>query len=144
MAHHARKTAIRELREELEIGHQDAARLLAEPDPDRRDALYSVLLEFVDITTYAQAVDFLDNPPVSFQVMCERCGWTFGMICPECDPGCGCSTGCTGWRHEEMRAMYGEPDDEDDRSHCRDCGAGSSGNPYEECTCYYDDEDEAA
>jgi len=134
MAYHARKNDIRQLRDELEIGHQDAARILAEPDMDRREALCQVLYDFSDITTYAQAADFLDNPPLTFQVMCERCGWTYGMICPECDPGCGCSTGCTGWRHDEDR----------DPTYCRDCGAGSSGNPYEECTCYWDDEDEAA
>ncbi|MFJ8209707.1 hypothetical protein [Streptomyces sp. NPDC096033] len=38
--------------------------------------------------------------------MCTACGWTYGIICPEC-AGCGCSIGCSGWRHGE----YGDQDD---------------------------------
>lgn len=34
-------------------------------------------------------------------ILCGTCGWTYGMICPEC-PGCGCCNGqCSEWRHEE-------------------------------------------
>jgi hypothetical protein len=62
------------------------------------------------------------------------------MVCPECDPGCGCSVGCTGWRHGE----YSFDDEYDDDGGCYECGAGG-GNPYEECTCYdYADEDSEA
>lgn len=142
MAHHARKNELRALRDDLGIGHQDAARILAETDLDRRESLCQVLAEFIDITTYAQAVDFLDNPPVAYQTMCDRCGWTYGMVCPECAKGCGCEYECTGWRHEEMRAATGDYDDDPDRGiYCRECGAGSS-SPYDECTCFEDDETE--
>lgn len=49
-------------------------------------------------------------------VMCTACGWTFGMICPEC-PGCGCyNSQCSGWRH----AGYAQ--DADDDSEPGDCG----------------------
>lgn len=44
------------------------------------------------------------------QTLCEQCGWTLSMVCPECEEGCGCVTYCTGWRHSE----YGGGDDDPD------------------------------
>ncbi|MCX4783327.1 hypothetical protein [Streptomyces sp. NBC_01264] len=57
-------------------------------------------------------------------LMCTRCGWTFGMLCPECGPGCGCSTECSGWRHSEYRQDEDdEPGDcgDDECEGCDDC-----------------------
>jgi hypothetical protein len=75
--------------------------------------------------SYAEAVAFLEDP--ANREMCDRCGWTYGMACPEC-PGCGCYTGrCTGWRHGEFDAGL----DDDSGSYCAECGA----NSHYECTC---------
>lgn len=72
------------------------------------------------------------------RVMCHRCGWTYNMVCPECEQGCGCSVGCDGWRHGEF-----EDDDGDgvwfDAEECEGCGAGG---PYT-CVCYHRSADEA-
>jgi hypothetical protein len=135
---HARKKALADLKAELGIKHACAIALLDHPDPDERETLERYLAEYVDINTYREAVDYLEqerNDPRN-QTMCEKCGWTYGMICPECAEGCGCAHDCTGWRHGE----YTEPDyDDPDRNvYCFDCGAGSS-SPYDECTCYEDD-----
>lgn len=144
---HARKKALASLKDELGIKHTDAIALLDHPDADERDTLVEYLETYVDISTYREAVDYLEqerNDPRN-QVMCERCSWTYGMICPECSEGCGCSYGCTGWRHEEMRAATGEDCDDDDRYGCSECGAGSGHDPYGECVCYdYVDDEEAA
>lgn len=61
-------------------------------------------------------------------VLCERCGWTFGMMCPECSKGCGCSVGCTGWRHWE----YGDQDDDAGPYDCGDdeCEGCDECSPY--------------
>nr|AHC28169.1 hypothetical protein pFP12.26 [Streptomyces sp. F11] len=140
---HARKKALADLKDELGIKHACAIALLDHPNPDEFETLCEYLETYVDINTYKEAVDYLrqeQNDPRN-KVMCEKCGWTYGMVCPEC-PGCGCYNGqCSGWRHHE----YEEPDydDPDYGVYCRECGAGGSGNPYEECTCYEDfDEDQ--
>jgi hypothetical protein len=66
--------------------------------------------------TPEEARAFLLDP--ANQESCEVCGWTYGMLCPEC-PGCGCYTGrCSGWRHAEY--SYGDDDDFDDP--CFICG----------------------
>jgi len=82
---------------------------------------------------FAEAEAFYDDP--ANEMLCETCGWTMGMICPEC-PGCGCYTGsCTGWRHHEYR----DPDMDgldDDPDACPECGAGGRGDPYGECVCF--------
>lgn len=74
---------------------------------------------------YAGAVVFLEDP--ANRTMCETCGWTFGMVCPECS-GCGCDSGCTGWRHREFA-------DADDERYaevwCEECGADS----HYQCSC---------
>lgn len=55
------------------------------------------------------------------QEACDRCGWTYNMLCPEC-PGCGCyDYSCTGWRHDESRAATGD-DFDDEGQPCFNCG----------------------
>ena len=91
----------------------------------------------------AEAAEFIDDP--LNEMLCDDCGWTVGMVCPECSKGCGCERNCSGWRHGEYR---GDDDDSDsdDQTECEGCGAGG---PYRECVCYqpgallpYDDEPE--
>ncbi|MFE2305016.1 hypothetical protein [Streptomyces sp. NPDC059411] len=77
----------------------------------------------------------IETPPVRPEgggtevtdLLCETCGWTLGMLCPEC-PGCGCSTGCTGWRHGE----YGDQDADDEPGDCGDdeCESCDDCSPY--------------
>lgn len=83
--------------------------------------------------TRAKALAWLDDP--ANEVMCQVCGWTRGMVCPECAKGCGCETRCTGWRHQEWGGTggIGEDDDEDVESYCPECGAAEG--LYEECRC---------
>jgi hypothetical protein len=81
-----------------------------------------------EFETYADALAWLDDP--ANEVMCDTCGWTWGMVCPECDKGCGCETRCTGWRHDNYSDL--SEDDHDDEG-CEECGAGSG--PYDECQC---------
>ncbi|MFF1284391.1 hypothetical protein ACFVY4_27065 [Streptomyces sp. NPDC058299] len=146
---HARKKALADLKAELGIKHADAIALLDHPDADERETLVEYLEMYDDINTYREAVDYLTqekNDPLN-QILCETCDWTVSMVCPEC-LGCGCyNSQCSGWRHEEyqaqMDAATGESSDYDPNA-CYDCGAGGSGNPYEECTCYDYDEGEAA
>lgn len=139
---HARKKALADLKAELGIKHQDAVLLMDHPDEDERETLERYLAEYIDINTYREAVDYLrqeQNDPRN-QLLCEKCGWTNGMVCPEC-PGCGCyNDQCSGWRHHEY--AHDEDDDYASNSGCPECGAGGSGDPYGECICgYYDDED---
>lgn len=144
---HARKKALAALKDELGIKHACAIALLDHPDADERDTLVEYLETYVDINTYREAVDYLEqerNDPRN-QTLCETCGWTVGMVCPEC-PGCGCyNSQCSGWRHHEyqaeMDAATGEYDPDSDPYGCEECGAGGSGDPYGECVC---DEYEAA
>ncbi|GGO98267.1 hypothetical protein [Wenjunlia tyrosinilytica] len=141
---HARKKALADLKDELGIKHACAIALLDHPDPDERDRLEGYLETYSDINTYREAVDYLrqeQNDPRN-QVMCRDCGWTYGMVCPECAKGCGCEYDCTGWRHEEMRAATGDYDD--DPNACPECGAGGGGDPYGECCCYEDDDEDQA
>lgn len=141
---HKRKAALAGLKSGLDIKHADAIALLDHPDADERETLAGYLETYVDITTYREAVGYLEqerNDPRN-QLLCSRCGWTNGMVCPECAKGCGCEYGCTGWRHHEYAGD--DADDGFDPNACEECGAGGSGNPYEECTCYddYDDDTE--
>ena len=135
---HARKKTIARIKAGLGIKHACAVELLAHPD-DEQEALFELLATYSDINTYKGAVDYLrhqQNDPAN-QVMCKTCGWTYGMVCPECAEGCGCEYECTGWRHAEMRAATGDYDEDDDNGMgCSECGAGSSGDPYGECVCY--------
>lgn len=73
--------------------------------------------------TYAEAQDYYDDP--ANETMCEVCGWTLGMVCPECSKGCGCVENCSGWRHQEYAGE--DYDDYDDDMHR---------NPYaDDCEC---------
>ncbi|MEU4507588.1 hypothetical protein [Streptomyces sp. NPDC024089] len=140
---HARKKALASLKAELGVKHTDAIALLDHPDADERETLEQYLAEYIDINTYREAVDYLRQQQADprNQVMCERCGWTNGMVCPECEKGCGCEYECTGSRHHEYAH---DEDDSDFTSYgCDECGAGGGGDPYGECCCY-EDEEEAA
>ncbi|MEU4948075.1 hypothetical protein ACFYN3_35580 [Streptomyces lavendulae] len=72
-----------------------------------------------------------DTAPVSAEpdldgLLCETCGWTLRMLCPECGPGCGCSTACSGWRHGEY-----QQDEEDEPGDCDDeCPGCDDCSPY--------------
>ena len=93
-------------------------------------AIRQVMVE--DDVTWEEAEAVVDDP--ANQVLCEKCGWTNGMVCPEC-PGCGCyNRRCSGWRHVE----YMSDDElaemrEDER--CDECGADTSMGSYDVCTC---------
>ncbi|MFD6401188.1 bifunctional DNA primase/polymerase [Nocardia sp. NPDC060249] len=127
---HARKNELAALKTRLEIKHHDAIALLDHPDPDERETLCYYLETFEWITTYDEALAEMNNP--LNHTFCEECGWTNGMVCPEC-PGCGCYNGrCTGWRHHEFAADDDEPD-EDDGWYCEGCGANDTA--YDVCTC---------
>ncbi|MFI6030811.1 hypothetical protein [Amycolatopsis magusensis] len=78
--------------------------------------------------TFAEAEAFYDDP--ANQLLCKVCGWTVGMICPECTPGCGCNNlRCSGWRHQE----YMDSDELEELNACGDCG-GDTTSPYG-CGC---------
>lgn len=142
---HARKKALANLKDELGIKHACAIALLDHPDADERETLERYLEEYVDINTYREAVDYLrqEQADPRNQVLCDRCGWLMGMVCPECEKGCGCEYECTGWRHAEMRAATGDYDEDDDPNACSECGAGGGSDPYGECVCYeYGDEEQ--
>lgn len=139
---HARKNKLAALKTDLGIKHTCAIGLLDHPDEAERETLAEYLETYVDINTYKDAVDYLrkeQNDPRN-QIMCRNCGWTYGMVCPECAKGCGCEYECTGWRHAEMGGGTGDYDEDDTPNGCRECGAGGSGDPYGECVCYEDDE----
>ncbi|MFI2620487.1 hypothetical protein [Streptomyces sp. NPDC018584] len=142
---HARKKALAALKGELGIKHACAIALLDHPDADERNLLERYLEEYADINTYGEAVEHLrqEQADPRNQLLCAQCGWTNGMVCPECEKGCGCESKCTGWRHQEMRDATGDDDENYDPTECPECGAGDGG-PYGTCACYYDDEEEAA
>jgi hypothetical protein len=82
--------------------------------------------------TFAEAQAEYDDP--RNEILCETCGWTVGMVCPEC-PGCGCyNSSCSGWRHEEFMDPHERAELERERNECPECG-GDSTNEYE-CRCY--------
>ncbi|MCD0445825.1 hypothetical protein LO763_19640 [Glycomyces sp. A-F 0318] len=114
--YHARATALRAIKQQLNITHTEAVAVLDDP---RCEALCAYI-DAYDLATYADAVAVLEDP--RNQVLCENCGWTNSMACPEC-PGCGCYTGqCTGWRHAEYDTESGADD-----AHCFECGADRNG-----------------
>lgn len=120
---HARKAARRDdvdrLKRVYKLKHREALKFLALDDGDERELLLQLVSEYLDINTYAEAVDYLTelrNAPVYFGEYEQ---------CPECweyDGDCRC-------------------DDPDRDIYCHECGAGSSG-PYDECTCYDEDNGE--
>lgn len=93
----------------------------------RQDVLAIRELAESDELSVAEAAAVYDDP--ANQLLCNTCGWTIGMICPEC-PGCGCHNGrCSGWRHEELA----DPDELAERYACEECG-GDTRNGYD-CEC---------
>lgn len=80
---------------------------------------------------YGEAEAIVTDP--ANQLLCGTCGWTVGMVCPECPKGCGCESGCRGWRHRE----YMHPDDlaelEAAEAECPECG-GDTRTGYD-CDC---------
>lgn len=129
---HARSARLKQLKVDLGVKHHDAIAILGD---ERYELICDLIDEYADVNTYAQAVTVIETSP-SFQILCEDCGWTMNMVCPECPKGCGCETRCSGWRHSEYR----DDDDEPEDYGCRECGAGGSGDPYGECDCYDDDQ----
>lgn len=98
----------------------------------REDAVLIHQLMDDNELSWEEAEAAYDNP--ANQLLCETCGWTLGMICPEC-PGCGCYTGqCSGWRHREYRSDD-EPDERREDECCEECGADVSLGSYDECAC---------
>ncbi|WP_331765129.1 hypothetical protein [Nocardia sp. NBC_01388] len=82
----------------------------------REDAQAIHELMDADDLTWEEAQAVYDDP--RNQLLCGKCGWTVGMVCPEC-PGCGCYNGrCSGWRHWE----YADTEDEEPFE-CEECGA---------------------
>ncbi|MFM9373237.1 hypothetical protein [Streptomyces sp. Da 82-17] len=137
---HARKKALANIKDLYGVKHTDAIALL---ESDDCEDLCDLLNTYADVNTYREAVAVLEarrNDPLN-QVMCEDCGWVGGMACPECAKGCGCEYDCPGWRHEEARAATGDWDEDDDPYAC-ECGAGGRDNPYGDCFCDEEDEEE--
>ncbi|MFJ7990358.1 hypothetical protein [Streptomyces sp. NPDC096351] len=135
---HARQNDLADLKAQLGIKHTCAIALLEHPDPDEAQLLIECLESQASITTYRGAVDYLaqvKNDP-AHQLLCEKCGWTRGMVCPECTPGCGCVTDCTGWRHQQDGGAGNEVEDDSDTGWtCQECGHGE-GTEYDEgCDC---------
>jgi hypothetical protein len=105
------------------------AKTTGEPYTKARDAVLAIR-ELADENdwSFEDAQTWYDDP--ANQQMCEVCGWTYGMVCPECAKGCGCSVGCSGWRHREYRH---EDDEVEDEWEC-ECGAHPYNNGYG-CVC---------
>jgi hypothetical protein len=119
----ARKLDARRLAADTGLKYQEAVELLTDfPEKDQAEVL--AVLEGGHATTLRGAEKVLAAMPAEQRLLCEKCGWVMGQICPECSPGCGCPTGCTGWRHQD----YGYDDDggqyDDDLDVCGDCGGG--------------------
>ncbi|MEW1679495.1 hypothetical protein AB0O47_40515, partial [Streptomyces noursei] len=137
---HARKEALAFLKSHLGIKHDFAVALLNHRPVEERELLLSFVEDVYGLNTYAKAVAHLrehQNDPAN-KVLCENCGWTYGMMCPECGKGCGCETSCTGWRHAEMRASSADDDYDgyDDDECCAECGG--SDRFYVDCVCDVD------
>jgi hypothetical protein len=100
-------------------------------DADRADAI-AELME-ANEWTREEAEAWLDDP--ANQTLCEVCGWTVGMVCPECSKGCGCETSCSGWRHQEFRSDDADIDaDRGGEDEGCECGAYWGSNGYG-CVC---------
>jgi hypothetical protein len=81
--------------------------------------------------TFADVEAFVTDP--ANKTMCETCGWTFGMVCPEC-PGCGCyNRRCSGWRHREYMHEDELRELEELEAECPECG-GDTRTGYD-CDC---------
>ncbi|WP_053627093.1 hypothetical protein [Streptomyces sp. XY511] len=130
---HALKLDARALRTEHGIGYQDAVKILSEPDTARRADLLAAVTEH-GCNTYKAVAQWYERLRPDQRTLCTVCGWTVGMVCPECSRGCGCSAGCTGWRHREYVEASDDFDGEADWG-CPDCGCGDGTNYGPECQC---------
>ncbi|MFE0472393.1 hypothetical protein ACFW2V_12335 [Streptomyces sp. NPDC058947] len=113
-ANHARAievAALCKLVEPVRLKRHDALKILAH-DEATRGLLMDAINTFQGVTTYASALQVVQTEP-RYKVLCEACGWSLEMICPECAKGCGCETSCTGWRHGELGYGDGFEGDED-------------------------------
>ncbi|MDT8916253.1 hypothetical protein [Amycolatopsis sp. PS_44_ISF1] len=78
--------------------------------------------------TFVEAEAFFDDP--GNRLLCRTCGWTVGMICPECTEGCGCANSyCSGWRHDE----YMDAEERAELDACSECGGDSTSDYGCEC-----------
>lgn len=125
---HARKESIREIMKATGTKRRQAAALLDQQDRDEREGTIVAIMNENDCTREG-AIAILDDP--RNEIMCEKCGWTYGMVCPEC-PGCGCYNGqCSGWRHHE----YADDEYDDQDGRCPDCGGELGVDPRYGCDC---------
>jgi hypothetical protein len=89
-----RKHAVRDRMAAAGETYMVAARALDAPyvHPDGSADSWSIteVMQERDVDGYAGAVAWLEDP--GRQTLCEDCGWTVAMACPECSPGCGCAT----------------------------------------------------
>jgi hypothetical protein len=123
-ANHARANdvaALRRLVEPVRLKRHDALKILAHDD-ETQTLLVDAITTYQGVTSYTSALQVIKAEP-RYKVLCETCGWSLAMICPECPRGCGCETDCTGWRH-------------------RDYGGDSFDEEYEEDADYDDDLDD--
>lgn len=112
-ANHARANDVARLQDAVapvRLKRHDALKILAD---EQQELLVDAINRFADVTTYAVARQVVDTEPC-YKLLCETCGWTLDMICPEC-PGCGCYSGeCDGWRHGNYVDDISEHGFEDD------------------------------
>lgn len=116
---------------------RDRAKATGIPYTEAREQLLWIqqLVDEGEFETREEADVYVSDP--ANQVMCRICGWTYGMVCPECSKGCGCSVGCTGWRHGEFDAGA-DDDPEVYRVECEECGGSydrRNGPTGYDCTC---------
>lgn len=113
---------------------RDRAKRTGEPYTTARDAVIDIRERAETFNlTWAEAEAEHDDP--RNELLCSKCGWTVGMVCPEC-PGCGCYNQlCSGWRHRE----YMDADEREEiaqDAECGECGTPlASLGPYDYCDC---------
>lgn len=115
-ANHARASAVARLLEAVapvQLKRHDALKILAD---ERCDILVDIINEYAGVTTHADAVHVVNTDP-RYRTLCETCGWTVAMICPECAEGCGCAADCWGWRHGEYSGFDDEDSEPDSESY---------------------------
>lgn len=101
-ANHARANdvaALRKLVEPVRLKRHDALKILAHDD-ETQTLLVDAITTYQGVTSYVSALQVIKTEP-RYKMLCESCGWSLAMICPECPRGCGCETDCTGWRHRD-------------------------------------------
>lgn len=122
---HARKNALAAIKADHGVPHHEAIAILDDP---RSESILELMDTYEDVNSRAEAVAVLEDP--RNEVMCEKCGWTNGMVCPEC-PGCGCYNGqCSGWRHHEYMDQ-----DEREAAAYHECDCGFAGHEDHCCEC---------